>query len=454
MDMKERASTFCPHAIGPAVLDKSSALSSVDKTHRSRLQIDRKSANGSRQFYLDSTERFSYLTKSGRFLILIQVSPLKRSSPKVVFVERCSVPPMKDIRPILEMNIDTYPYSMSVSPNEKFMVICGKPYGLVQTNETVILYSLNLSGKNPKIKKVDSLDIDFGFPFCLSLTDKEFIYYNFESSIKCDIGKKFSQGQLCKKSVLENGMLRGSLSISATPSTGLYVFLANSRTGKGRKKLVDKDWRGAIKNMRTNQIYPNHLQNKDSTFHVITSIGGEVMYNKVYIIQIEGNNLKVIKTIYLMDVAEDAFGLDFVDIGISDPSESEFGDISINPYTGDCYALFLHEFPIGDNNHPPRKLDGPLICRQRIIGFNIFSPANKHILEVSDLVSIGSHMLVNWSSNEVLVVDTKGMIVGYQIPVNNLSLQSLAKREVLKLYKPDEIIEFDIPRYLREYLLS
>ena len=472
MDDKEEASTFCHYTVGPAILDKSNVLPIVDKSHRRRLQIKTlwSSKEDSRPFYIPrflekKSQKFAYLTNSGRFLILLQLreSMKMRDLSKVIVVERCSPSSTGDVYQIFEKKLDIQPHSICVSPNEKFMII----YGLAEKHPrnvvTVNLYELTLSSNKRKLKKVDSVEVSIDFFHRYSFTDTELITYGDESSIKFDIGKKFSPEQRCDKSVLEHlGILCGSIRI-ATLESGLYVLLTNSHIRKGKKltkKIIDKDWRekeGGKKDIRATQIYPQNAQKSGIEFYVITSFGGSIEQWKIYLIQIQGNSLKNVKTLRLLDLAEDIFGVDFVDIGLdsTNKDKAKFGDISFNPYTGDCYVLFLHDFPVGDNDHPYiHWYDGPLICRQRIFGFNIFSPEHKHILEVSDVASVGSRMFVNWSSNEVLLVDTDRVVLGYQIPLKNLSLQVLAKREVLKLYKPEEILQFDIPRYLREYILS
>ena len=81
----DRALLFCPYMAGPAILDKTKAVPTVEKSHRCELKV--KSPK-------DHFSKNSHLTKCGRFVIFtnyLPQLPLENMVPKLLIVERCNL---------------------------------------------------------------------------------------------------------------------------------------------------------------------------------------------------------------------------------------------------------------------------------------------------------------------------------------------------------------------------
>ena len=442
----DSSSVFCPYNGGPAILDKVDMVDGevpiVDKRHRCELMVTTKGPSSKHEF------RHSYLTKCGRFLFLTQVWSRKNSKAKVLAFGKCSTQSIGKIFPIIEWKLDINPTGLHVSPNEKYMVIFEEPTAF-DCRETVFdLYKLNLQGLIPKLMKVDSVIIDSLWANHVSLTDThlnvQYCDYD-DANIRIlrvyEINERFSLSS--EKKGIKDGLKCG-LFVFSVEDNGLFVHLSNLRTGKVRKRIIDKYWSGFVGDMQTIQIYPSHLQGASGDLYAITSPGA-MFDSKIYITQMEGNDMKVIKTIFLEDIVEEIFNEYFDDIVIDEDEyeESMITNIEVNPYTCNCYVMIVDNHLLDSDER-----------RHHLFCFNPFSSGHRHIIEVSDLVFFRSRLTVNWLSNEILISDTQGKIVGYQMPLPILSLQEISKRAVYSLYKSQEIQELDIPRYLKEYLLS
>ena len=443
-----RSSLFCPYKASPAILDKTSVVPIVDKSHRCVLTI--KTQDSSKDYFVSN----SYLTKCGRFVIFTKYRPSYDMAPKVLIVERCNSQLSQHVIPIIEMRIEIYPYVMLVSPNEKFIIIYEEP---TSTRPSLIfnLYKLDLSKDKATLMKFDSLVKYWPRGYVLTnvcLTDNELIVLYNDSLVSIyDISQKFSLTE--EQNGIGCSMKSGYLMVQKQQST-LSVYFPNTRTGKAKKRIIDKNYIGYVGNrevIETTQIYPYHLQKTGSIFYAIASCVS-VQDSKIYIVEIEGSNLNVLKTVILMDVVKEVFG----DNENDDNGEEKLWDIpciSINPYTCDCYVMVMDDIPIEDNEEPLVIDEYLCIDRHRLFCFNLFSSGRKHILDISDLHLFDAKMSVNWASNELIIIDGQGQIVGYQLPLSNFSLQLLAKRAVMSLYKPEDILNLDISRHLRKYVL-
>ena len=432
-----RSSVFCHYITCPKILDKSGKIPVVDKSNCSELTIKTPDS------FNDSFIKQIYLTKCGRYLIFTQCWPSGGMNTKVLIVERCNSKPSHVI-PIHELKIDIYPYAMYVSPNEENVVIY-EAY-IESSTETILvfnLYKLSVCSGKPNLVMIDKMTIKLDEEFLpnVFLTNSEFLVLFGEHHFSTyDISKKFSLTQ--EHNGIGFKMSCQSLLVD-TQSNSLSVHFPSLRTGKSRRKILDGHWQGYEGGTLHIQIHPYHLQDKAGILYAIISCA-PVYDSKVYIIEIVGSKLNVLKTVCLMDVVKEVLPNDLNDIN----DEEKSWDIlcmSVNPYTCDCYALLVEDdFQIDIE---------PTTNRQRLFCFNLFSSGRKHIIDISDIQAFDPKMLVNWTSNELLIIDAHGKIFGFQLPLSNSSLQSLTKRAILTLYKPQEIVNLDIPRYLKEYIL-
>ena len=425
-----------------------------------------------------------YLTKCGKFLILSQVCRNTRNVKGKIslFHNPNKVSTDHNITFVMEIKTDIYPSLMYVSPNEVFIVICEYPQDAGRRGNIVVnVYTFDPKSKNKmpfRIVKFDSAvfeDIEsnniyeeeegaviksahiFGGLFYVLTSWNQFQVFSVDfKSLKLRRIDDFSSlnsdlfSNICLKIV---NPFDDCFEVQRN-HTYMFRLLKKSRyLMLSCQKCNTKDEFGGE--------YPKigildslcFLETEDPVdiisivrrsnclnlgCFVVMSPSSSDQY--IYIVMERKDCLEVTSKIdlcSLMDMSIEAREYEFHSIG----------SISVNPLNGDCCALikWMNLFDGPDD-------DKPVSCS--VLFFNVFNPERRRILNFRDLELHSAFMHVNWRSYEVLIVDQTGCIVGHKLPIRHLSLQEFAKQKVISLYRYSDILDLDIPRVLKDILLS
>ena len=92
---------------------------------------------------------------------------------------------------------------------------------------------------------------------------------------------------------------------------------------------------------------------------------------------------------------------------------------------------------------------------RQVVGFDILKDEQQKYLFDFKVASQGRNpvLKVNWRGEEVLLI-VNGHVYGYKMPLEQLSLMYFAKSIVLSHMKNEDISKLDLPKGMKQYILT
>ena len=394
-----------------------------------------------------------YLSRCGHRLIAVMHNG--GFSGRVSVLER-AYQPGDNLTKLLDFELKIAPYHLIVTPNENHCLIIGRT---TRDRIMIIYYRLDLCGNSVCFEKIHSKNLEkceehyrSNTISALSWNQDKLVLFTHNHMMAYEMGARLNCIKMeCLKNFIAGFDEEYEIVAASWTSHDKFFFTARDFQLFEYSLIDDTLLTLSISGDGYDSLYA-HLVGSDLLLrvfrhHSLTNDGNIQQFFLLSSLTDKGNALLFRRSFENSLELVKAFDLIYDTIG-EFYNDWDLLDLQVDQETAACFVLL-------GNSYFRRPFITTYTFAYKIYSFNLLNPRSSiFMFDFSKMKLWAPKLIDNSTNNELLLIDSEGLVVGYRLPAQGMSLKLLAKSAVLRVFRRSEIPMLEIPKSLVRFLLA